>query len=178
MLDTLLKDAKKQLVSALKHKKHSFRYCTLITLSLDGSPHSRTVVLRGFDPEKFIISINTDSRSEKIKELNNDPRAEFLFYDTNQLLQLVIKVNLIESIASEEKFQDLPEPTKKDYCSVQKPGSPVKSPDLIAYDFNRGHYVELKFEANQVEYLKLKRPNHMRAKFYADREWKGDFLTP
>ena len=79
MLDTLLKDAKKQLVSALIHKKHSFRYFTLTTLSLEGSPHSRTVVLRGFDPEKFTFSIYTDSRSDKVKELNKDDRAEFLF---------------------------------------------------------------------------------------------------
>ena len=85
MLDTLLKDGIKQLTSALVHKKHPFRYFTFTTVSQDGSPHSRTVVLRGFDPEKFIFSIYTDSRSAKIKELNHDQRAEFLFYDPNQL---------------------------------------------------------------------------------------------
>ena len=82
MLNTILNDTKKQLSSAVVHKKHSFRYFTLTTLSFDGRPHSRTVVLRGFDPEKFIFSIYTDSRSEKIKELNNLNRIlETLSYE-------------------------------------------------------------------------------------------------
>ena len=104
MLDSILRDAKKQLSSALIHKKHSFRYFTLTTLSLDGGPHSRTVVLRGFDPEKLTFSIYTDSRSEKMKELNKDSRAEFLFYDSNQLLQLAVKVNLMISYPLKKNF--------------------------------------------------------------------------
>jgi hypothetical protein len=178
MLDTLLKEGIKQLTSALVHKKHPFRYFTFTTVSQDGSPHSRTVVLRGFDPEKFIFSIYTDSRSEKIKELNHDQRAEFLFYDPNQLLQLSVKANLVHTKASKEKFESLPEPSKKDYSSVQFPGTFVKAPDSIQYDFEKGHFVELHFVASQFEYLKLKRPNHLRARFYAERAWEGEFLAP
>lgn len=178
MLDTLLKDAKKQLVSALIHKKHSFRYFTLTTLSLEGSPHSRTVVLRGFDPEKFTFSIYTDSRSDKVKELNKDDRAEFLFYDNNQLLQLLVRVNLIGSISSEEKFNSLSDYYKKDYCATQQPGNPIKGPEDIEYDFDKGYFIELNFKAVQIEYLKLKRPNHLRAKFHINQNWKGCFITP
>jgi len=50
MLSNLLNDSKKQLASALKNKKHPFRYFTMTTIGEDGSPHSRTVVLRGFNP--------------------------------------------------------------------------------------------------------------------------------
>ena len=178
MLNTILKDAKKQLSSALVHKKHSFRYFTLTTLSFDGRPHSRTVVLRGFDPEKFIFSIYTDSRSEKIKELNNDSRAEFLFYDRKQLLQLAVKVNLIDIIPSEEKFYDLPDSYKKDYCVIQEPGTHIKGPEEVDYDFDKGYLIELNFKALQIEYLKLKRPNHLRAKFQINKNWEGVFMTP
>ena len=178
MLDTILKDAKKQLSSALVHKKHSFRHFTLTTLSLDGGPHSRMVVLRDFDPEKLTFSIYTDSRSEKIKELNKDSRAEFLFYDRNQLLQLAVKVNLIDIIPSEEKFYNLPDSYKKDYCIIHQPGTPIKGPGEVCYDFDKGYLIELNFEAVQLEYLKLKRPNHLRAKFHINQNWKGVFITP
>ena len=85
MLNNLLNDSKKQLASALKHKKHPFRYFTMTTIAEDGSPHSRMVVLRGFNPDQFTLTIHTDSRSNKVKELLNDPRAEFLFYDSKQI---------------------------------------------------------------------------------------------
>ena len=178
MLDSILRDAKKQLSSALIHKKHSFRYFTFTTLSLDGGPHSRTVVLRGFDPKKLTFSIYTDSRSEKIKELNKDSRAEFLFYDSKQLLQLAVKVHLIDIIPSEEKFYNLPDSSKKDYCVFQQPGTPIKGPEGVYYDFDKGYLIELNFEAVQLEYLKLKRPNHIRAKFHINQNWEGVFITP
>ena len=66
MLSNLLNDSKKQLASALKNKKHPFRYFTMTTIGEDGSPHSRTVVLSGFNPEKFTLTIYTDSRSNKV----------------------------------------------------------------------------------------------------------------
>ncbi len=38
MLDQILKDSKKQLEAALKHKKHPFRFFTLGTLQKDKEP--------------------------------------------------------------------------------------------------------------------------------------------
>jgi pyridoxamine 5'-phosphate oxidase len=178
MLSNLLNDSKKQLSSALKHKKHPFRYFTMTTIGEDGSPHSRTVVLRGFNSDQFTLTIYTDSRSNKFKELSNDPRAEFLFYDSNQLLQLVIKVNLIDSKISQKTFAELPEPMKKDYSSSLRPGTPIGGPDQVEYNYDKGHFTALTFEALQLEYLKLKRPNHLRARFLSKENWQGVFLTP
>lgn len=178
MLSNLLNDSKKQLASALKHKKHSFRYFTMTTIGEDGSPHSRTVVLRGFNPDQFTLTIYTDSRSNKVKELLNDSRAEFLFYDSNQLLQLVIKASLIDSKTSEKTYTELPEPMKKDYSSSLGPGTQIAGPDQVEYNYDKGHFTALTFEALQLEYLKLKRPNHLRARFLAKENWQGVFLTP
>jgi pyridoxamine 5'-phosphate oxidase len=178
MLDQLLQESKKQLSSVLKHKKHPFRYFTLTTIALDGSPHSRTVVLRGFDPEKLTLTVYTDKRSSKFEELSNDNRAELLFYDPGQLLQIVIKARLIESTLSDQIYSHLPEPSKKDYCIQPSPGKPIKNPDQVEYFLNQGFLVALKFEATQLEYLKLKRPNHLRAKFLSSKNWEGVFLAP
>jgi len=178
MLNSLLDDSKKQLSSALKHKKHPFRYCTLATISLDGTPHLRTVVLRAFDETKFLITLFTDTRSDKIKELANDPRAEFLFYDTHQFLQLRIKVELYETSNAIEQYTQLPEPSKKDYSCVFAPGEPILSPELIRHDYEKGHFTKLVFKAYELEYLKLKRPNHLRAIFLSSEDWKGSFIAP
>ncbi|MGB1113552.1 MAG: pyridoxamine 5'-phosphate oxidase family protein [Flavobacteriaceae bacterium] len=178
MLKALFNDSKKQLVSAIKHKKHPFRYFALTTLASDGSPHSRTVVLRDFDSDAMTLTIYTDFRSTKMKELANDPRAELLFYDSNQLLQLVLKAQLLNSEVSSSHFYQLPEQSKKDYSGKDQPGAIIKGPDKVQYDFEVPHFTLLKFQILQLEYLKLKRPNHLRALFEANDNWSGKFIAP
>ena len=178
MLVSIFSDLKKQLSSALKHKKHPFRYGTLATTGLDGSPHLRTVVLRGFDQEMLTLTIYTDSRSDKIKELSQDPRAEFLFYDSSQFLQLRIKVNLIHDAPSKEIYNQIPEPSKKDYTSIFVPGEEIKAPDAVTYNYDQPNFTELIFQAYELEYLKLKRPNHLRVKFLLNHDWEGSFIAP
>lgn len=178
MLETLFNDSKKQLVSSLKHKKHPFRYFALTTLASDGSPHSRTVVLRDFNPEVMTLKIYTDSRSTKVKELKNDSRAELLFYDSNQLLQLVLRVQLVMTEVSDEFFDQLPAQSKKDYTGLDLPGTTIKGPDQVQYNFERPHFTILGFQILQLEYLKLKRPNHIRALFQSKDNWSGKFIAP
>ena len=41
------------------------------------------------------------------------------------------------------------------------------------------HFYELIFEADTIDYLKLKRPNHQRAYFERkDQKWEGSFVAP
>ena len=178
MLKTLFIDSKKQLAASIKHKKHPFRFFTFTTIARDGSPHSRTVVLRAFDSKTMTLSIFTDSRSNKVAELNHDPRAELLFYDSNQLLQLVLKVQLEEKVVSTKSYNNLPEQSKKDYTSIDQPGAYINGPDQVQYDFESPHFTRLEFKILQLEYLKLKRPNHIRALFQAKDNWKGKFIAP
>jgi pyridoxamine 5'-phosphate oxidase len=51
---------------------------TLATVSADGRPSARTVLLRGFDPRGFVFFTNYDSR--KARELAERPHAALLFF--------------------------------------------------------------------------------------------------
>ena len=178
MYTDLLNDAKKQLAGAIVHKKHPFRYFTLTTVGKEGSPHSRTVVLRGVESDPFTIKVYTDTRSAKVQQLIQDPRAALLFYDSSQLLQLSIKAQLLSATDAESTFAAMTEPMKKDYSSTLAPGTPIEGPDQVTYNFNQGYFTILTFEVISLEYLKLKRPNHLRIRFSAEENWKGVFLTP
>ena len=178
MLDSILKECKEQWVSAKNKKKHPFRFFTLATLANDGSPHLRTVVLRDFDSEHLKFIIYTDLRSKKVNELKIDKRAQFLFYDPKRMLQVVVGVSLIKSNIDDFIYKSIPEQSKKDYAATQVPGSEIKSPETVKYNFPKGHFSQLIFKAESIEYLRLKRPNHLRALFNMTNNWEGKFLVP
>ena len=178
MLKELFEDCCKQLNAALKHKKHAFRYFTLATQATGNTPHLRTVVLRDFNPDTLHFTIFTDSRSAKVTELEKNNNAQLLFYDSVRLVQLLVQVKLVNMRENLEIYNALPDPTKKDYSSLQTPGFNIKTPDEVYHDFSKGHFFQVELQATHLEYLKLKRPNHLRAKFSRADNWKGVFIAP
>jgi len=178
MLENILQDSKKQLTAALKHKKHPFRFFTLATLQKEGGPNLRTVVLRDFDPDQFLFTLFTDKRSKKVQQLEENPKATGLFYDSNRYIQLVVELEMIEITEDTSQFNNLPEPSKKDYTSTLIPGSPLISPQLVKHDFTRPNFTLIRLKGKSFEYLKLKRPNHIRAYFSSVNNWNGVFLAP
>ena len=85
---------------------------------------------------------------------------------------------MIEIIDLKNDFNALPDPSKKDYTSVLRPGAKIKSPDEVNYDYSNDYFRKIIFQAINLEYLKLKRPNHIRAFFSAEDKWKGTYLVP
>jgi len=178
MLTSILKECKEQWIKAKHNKKHPFRFFTLATIASEGSPHLRTVVLRDFDFETLSFTIYTDLRSRKVLELEQDKRAQFLFYDPKRMLQIVVGVSLMESNKDDLIYKSIPEQSKKDYAAEKSPGSKISSPESVEYNFSKGHFIRLIFKAETMEYLRLKRPNHLRAFFSLDDNWEGTFLVP
>ena len=177
-LENILIDCKKQLTGALNYKKHPFRYFTLASISENDTPNLRTVVLREFNANKFQLTIFTDERSKKVEEFKSNKNGKFLFYDASRLIQLILDVKMIEVVDLNNVFKSLPEPSKKDYTSILKPGTNIQSPDKIKYDYSKDYFRKIVFQAVNLEYLKLKRPNHIRAFFSNEDEWKGSYLVP
>jgi len=178
MIDQIFDDCKKQLKAALKYKKHAFRFFTLATRNLNGDSNLRTVVLRDFDAEQLQFTIFTDARSKKVKELKENSNAQFLFYDSKRMIQLIFSVKMIEIDYDDSIYNSLPDASKKDYSSVQTPGSKIKGPDQVSYDDSKKHFIKINFKSLRLEYLRLKRPNHIRAIFNLNDSWEGQFLVP
>jgi pyridoxine/pyridoxamine 5'-phosphate oxidase len=136
------------------------------------------VVLRDFNSKDISFTIYTDSRSQKLQELDQDKRAQLLFYDPKRMLQIIVSVVLLENVNEDKIYNDIPEQSKKDYSSMITPGSEIKSPDKLRFNFSKGYFSKLIFKAETIEYLRLKRPNHLRAFFKIEDNWKGTFLVP
>ena len=180
MKNQILEEIKQALVNGHSKKRHPFRYFVLAT-NEEGKPRQRTVVLRKTLLDLSLV-IYTDKRTQKIRDIEHNSEFSALFYDSKKLLQIRIegKAELItdkEQIAT--YWHTVQEASRKDYTRHIAPGTPIKSPDDVGYKSKENYFCPVKLIPNKIEYLRLKRPNHLRILFSRiDTDWSGEFLVP
>lgn len=81
---------------------------TLTTVSTDGQPSSRTVLLKGFDDDGFIYYTNYQSR--KGRHIENNSRVSITFYWADLMRQVHIEGNAqrVPETQSDEYFKSRP----------------------------------------------------------------------
>ncbi|GAB5592658.1 hypothetical protein Unana1_07558 [Umbelopsis nana] len=95
-----------QLAKNVKESKEA-TYVSLSTVRLDGSPANRTVAFRGFTAqdhadetgwESDLLSFCCDKRTEKMKEIRNDPRVEVAWWmsTTGEQFRIRGRMHIIE----------------------------------------------------------------------------------
>ncbi len=181
MTQQFLDEAKDELQKALVKKGHPFRYFTLATVGLDKMARLRTVVLRKITQDLKLI-FYTDRRSKKITHITENSKVSLLFYHPKLMLQLKIegKARIVKDEDMLKTYWNGIQPnSRKDYITQQAPGSTLKSPDTVEYLDEENHFCMVEIEPFKIEYLKLKRPNHLRVRFSKDDDkWDGEFLVP
>ena len=90
----------RSLLSRALHRNRSLvysRYFQLATVCLNGHPANRTVVFRGFLDDTNQLKIITDSRSQKIKQIQNQSWGEACWYfpKTREQFRLAGQLTLI-----------------------------------------------------------------------------------
>ncbi len=167
--------------SSYKNRFHPYKYITLTTIDANGFPRSRTVVVREIHDNNDII-IFTDARSAKVDQVKMNSKACILAYNHKKLEQLRWDglLSIIQDKGEVKRlFQKVGQKALKDYTTVNAPGSTIKNPDEVDYlPRKESHFVALRFSPKRLEYLKLKRPNHLRALFTSKDNWEGKWLTP
>src|SRR5690606_192913 len=80
-LDDLIRYLQARLVEAPDRRDAAWRTPMLASVRADGAPSLRTVVLRSADPQRRILSVYTDRRSDKVAQLRVRDNAELGFWD-------------------------------------------------------------------------------------------------
>jgi len=179
MTDALFESLKRELVNGYSKKKHPFRYFSLATTH-DGKPEQRTVVLRKMLNDLSLV-IYTDARSDKMKAISRNSQVSALFYHPKKLLQVRVQAKVV--IQDRERnviWNQIHENSRKDFTTVSAPGSLIKNPDHVTYSETENYFCMLHLVPEEIEYLQLKRPNHLRVLFKKDSDgkWNGQFLVP
>jgi hypothetical protein len=156
-------------------RRSAFHTPTLATVSPDGWPEARTVVLRGFDPQARRLRLHTDQRSRKIAALTVEPRCEVHFYDAGWKLQLRLagraSIHGDDAVAA-AAWQASRPASRRCYSADPGPGSVVPHPPAAPADDAAGWPVfrVLMLDIRRVDVLELAAKGHRRARF----TWNGD----
>ncbi|NJL81225.1 MAG: pyridoxamine 5'-phosphate oxidase [Richelia sp. RM2_1_2] len=152
-----------------RNQPHS-RYFQLATVRSDGTAANRTLVFRGFLEDTNKLKIITDTRSEKITEINNQSRGEICWYFTTTREQFRIAGNIIiidanhhESElqkARESTWQELSDNARIQFAWAH-PGKPRGNPEAFSPpqpDANKplDNFCLLLFEPVKVDHLRLR----------------------
>jgi pyridoxamine 5'-phosphate oxidase len=179
-----------------RSQPHS-RYLQLATVTPDGNPSNRTVVFRGFidrDNYENLLQFVTDSRSEKIVHLRQQPNAEICWYFTKTREQFRIfgTIALVTADESQEELQLIRHQAwakLSDAARVQftwaTPGKPVtKDPENAINILNQEQPVDnfclLLLNPKRVDHLELKGDPQARwlYNYQSDRTWSIEPVNP
>ncbi len=162
------------------HDRHApARHPTLATVTPEGRPKARTVVLRAADKSAGTLDIHTDLRSAKVGDLRATPFAALHVWDTSAHLQLRLEARVTILIGKEVAtiWAAVPATSRLSYGSTPAPGQPIAQ----ALDYTKipdaGSFVVLRLQITAVDALHLG-PNHRRARFDQKNEWAGAWLAP
>lgn len=162
------------------HDRHApARHPTLATVSPDGRPQARTVVLRAVDKTAGTLDIHTDLRSAKVTDLRAIPFAALHVWDTSAHLQLRLeaRVTLLTGHDVAAIWEGVPETSRVAYGSTPAPGQPIAQALDYTKAVDPASFVVLRLRVSTVDALHLG-PNHRRARFDRDNDWTGTWLAP
>lgn len=158
------------LARGVADRRHPFHTPTLATLSLDGAPRARTLVLRGFDAPTRTLRLHSDARSDKVAELLREPRAALHLYDAGAQVQI-----RLEGTAQAHHDDALAEAawaasrpfSRMCYAIEPAPGTPIAAPAPAPRDDASGrvHFCAITFTFARMEWLWLAAGGHRRARF-------------
>ena len=173
------------------------KFVQLATVDVQGRPHNRTVVFRGFTKDSHDLKFITDHRSEKLHHLAHQPWVEVCWYFTQTREQFrlsgpitVITAVVIEisEMAADQAILHSTWQTLSDNAQRQfywpTPGE-TKAPESAFRDITPSSippqtFVVLRLRVNTVEHLRLRGNPQDRDRYclQSDQKWQSESLNP
>ncbi len=154
-----------ELAVAVDKKDHAWRTPALATITLNGQPTTRTVVLRNVKADKWQCHFYTDKRSSKCQQIEAIPSGELLFWCPVLKWQLRAEVDyqlvtsgpIIETIWQQIAATSAAD----DYLSLQPPGSELH--ETSSNKANTPNLAVIIANVKQIDWLALSGAGHQRA---------------
>jgi len=162
------------------HDRHApARHPVLATVSAQGVPQARTLVLRGADKPAATLTFYTDLHSAKVEELRTSPLAALHVWDASAHLQTRIEasVTLLTGDDVSDIWQRLPEHSRLAYSSGPAPGTPIDDSLVYSKTPDQSAFAVLRLDIQAIDALHLG-PDHRRARFSRADDWAGQWLVP
>ncbi|THD40153.1 pyridoxamine 5'-phosphate oxidase family protein [Pantoea sp. R102] len=178
-----------QLLSTATTSRSAFTLMQLATVSVDGQPSLRTVVIRQFLPTLPALRFTADRRSAKMQDIAAQPQVALLAYDAASRVQLRLAGTAQRVDDAQQRaaaWHALSPHSHALFQSPVRPGSVITHPDAAlpasAPDVDAGpdeHFALVQITLHSVEWLDVSREPHQRARFEATADgWQGSWRVP
>lgn len=168
-----------RLTRGVADRRAAARHPAFATVSPDGRPEARTVVLRGANRSDSTVEVHTDGGSDKIASLRANPHAQLMVWDEKARLQIRLstRVTLRQGADVADRWQTVPEGSRMAYGASPNPGTPIPKAHAYAKLASRDWFTVLSCEIESLELMQLVDP-HRRAVFRASDGWSGEWRVP
>lgn len=178
-----------QLLSTATTSRSAFTLMQLATVTADGQPSLRTVVIRQFLPALPALRFTADRRSAKMQDIAAQPQVALLAYDAARRVQLRLAGTAQRVDDAQQRgaaWRALRPHSHALFQSPVRPGSVIAHPDdaLPASAQKAGtgpdeHFALVQITLHSVEWLDVSREPHQRARFEATADgWQGSWRVP
>ncbi len=178
-----------QLLSTATTSRSAFTLMQLATVSADGQPSLRTVVIRQFLPTLPALRFTADRRSAKMQDIAAQPQVALLAYDAANNVQLRLAGTAQRVDDAQQRaaaWHALRPHSHALFQSPVRPGSVITHPDnaqpVSAQKAGTGpdeHFALVQITLHSVEWLDVSRELHQRARFEATVDgWQGSWRVP
>ncbi|MFN3279633.1 MAG: pyridoxamine 5'-phosphate oxidase family protein [Paracoccus hibiscisoli] len=177
--DTLLDQIWARLVRGVGDRHAPARHPTLATVTPQGMPQARTVVLRGADRGAGVLEVHTDLQSGKVADLRANPLAALHVWDAGAHLQTRIeaRADILTGDVVAAVWARVPDPSRQSYGSQPAPGTPIDDPLAYAKRPDAACFVVLRLTVLAIDAVHLG-PQHRRARYTRETGWQGQWLAP
>lgn len=183
-----------ELAHGVVNRKHSFHLLTLCT-SANHNVSARTLVLRGYSQSSHELIFHSHAKSEKISELQVNPKACVLGYCKQENIQLRLYGHA-EIVSGDpeslEKWHSLSVSARRCYLA-QQPGAildnlnsgydkifnQVQKADISMTEYASSNFARIKFYFDKIDFLQLAASGHIRAYLQLfNNSWHAKWIAP
>ena len=168
-----------RLSRGLADRKAAARHPVFATVSPDGMPEARTIVLRAADREAATLEVHTDGGSGKIQSLQAHPVAQLHVWDERVKLQIraTAQVTIETGTTVAAKWTRVPDGSRMAYGASPRPGTPIDNAHAYTNLASSDWFTVLTCRLVDIELMQLVDP-HRRAVFTRETDWSGQWLVP
>ena len=168
-----------RLTRGVADRRAAARHPVFATVSPEGAPEARTVVLRGARRADGTVEVHTDGGSDKVMSLRANPLAQLMIWDEKAKLQIRLStsVDISHGNAVVDRWQNVPDGSRIAYGASPKPGTPIPSAASYTKLASLDWFTVLTCRIESIELMQLVDP-HRRAVFKASAGWAGEWRVP
>ena len=155
------------------------RHPTLATVSLEGWPEARSVVLRAASWSEAMLEVHSDTDTAKMRALRTSPRAALHVWVPEARLQIRVaaEVEILTGDQTTERWTRVPVASRISYGTEPVPGTPIAHASDYATPGAQDRFAVLCCHIRGMDLLELGTP-HRRARFTREDGWKGVWVAP